>query len=366
MIRRDNGRRNVNHFRSQYSLSRYFTPPRIEPLNLDLAQLGGGGVAPAQFYGETHDGREVYVRYRGGGFEVWMASKPGADAYAAEDSSCILEGEIGPPFHGGMTVGQACHLFGITINGTRPPLPTREEMYRKSCVDLSGATTFYDVWLSSTLETQKRFLTAALAALPKATLILPVFGQAKIEGYRICPTVEELTSSFPYIFVGAPMTADALAHLSAERVGLYDLDDHIVIRLMTSGFEHPIRKYDNSSAVGWQRATGKALFVAGQVDECVYGSLSLHSQFRTGDSEPLALFQELDRLLDEFYPAYEVAWFDLLTGDKVIESAHVRHFDPHVVNWLNAGPDRWLYVHNKSDDAQSPRWIGGRTIRMVR
>ena len=40
----------------------FHTPELPEPLDLDLAELHGGGSCPAQFYGETHEGLEVYVR----------------------------------------------------------------------------------------------------------------------------------------------------------------------------------------------------------------------------------------------------------------------------------------------------------------
>src|SRR5450755_2998986 len=116
-------RRNMEHRRSQYSLSRYFTPPRVEPLNLDLARLEGGGYAPAQFEGETHDGRDVYIRYRGGGFSVAVANLKGA-----ADETRILDVQIGPPLHGGISIGQLCRYFGITINQELPPLPTPAEM----------------------------------------------------------------------------------------------------------------------------------------------------------------------------------------------------------------------------------------------
>ena len=53
-------------------------------------------------------------------------------------------------------------------------------MVEEGCRDLDGATTFYDLWLSSTFDTQKRFMVTALASLPNATLIQPILdGQFK-------------------------------------------------------------------------------------------------------------------------------------------------------------------------------------------
>jgi hypothetical protein len=331
----------------------------VQPLNLDLARLEGGGYAPAQFFGETRDGREVYVRYRGGGLSVRVANEPDTP-----DETRILDVTAGPALHGGLSIGQLCHQFGITINGELPPLPAPEEMASEGYIDLSGATSFYDVWLNSTFDTQKRFLMAALASLPNATLIQPILDQIRVKGYRTCPTVEDLASDDSYIFAGRPIAAETLASLTEERVWLYDLGGYAVIRLTTGGFQYQIRKYDNSDAASVHRATGKVISVAGQVDECLYGSFSLHSQFSTGDSVRLALLQDLDRLLDGFFPAYEVAYFDLLTGDKELDDGYVMHLDPKVVEWLDAESDRWLDVSNKSD-WQSPRFVGARPIRMV-
>src|SRR5690242_19288708 len=91
----------VKHFRSRYSLSRYFTPPSVQPLHLHLARLEGGGHAPAQFFGETHDGREVYVRYRGGGLSVTVTNESDTGG-----ETCILDVAIGPPLHGVLSIGQ--------------------------------------------------------------------------------------------------------------------------------------------------------------------------------------------------------------------------------------------------------------------
>jgi hypothetical protein len=77
-----------------------------------------------------------------------------------------------------------------------------------------------------------------------------------------------------------------------------------------------------------------------------------------------ALLQRFDRLLDEFFPAYQVDCFDLQTGDREMEDSYVMHFDPDIANWLYAGPDRWLGISNKAD-WQNPRFVGLRPVRMV-
>lgn len=351
----------MQHFKSQYSVSRYFTPPHVEPLGLDLARLDGGGYAPAQFVGETHDGREVYVRYRGGQFSVHVANGPGQDALGG--GTCLVDTKIGPPLHGGMSIEQVCNYFGITINGTCPPMSMPEQMLYRSCPDLSGATTFYDAWLSSTFDAQKRFLAAALTVLPAVTLLEPVLDGFTVKGLRVCPSMENLASDHSYIVLGGPLTAQAVASLPPDWPAGYDLAGGTVIRLRTCGFQYPVRKYGNDDAGRVHRTTGKIISVAGQVDDCAYGSFSLHAQFRGDDAERRAHVEQVDRLLDEFFPAYAVAYFDLLTGERERDDGFVMHFDPNVVNWVDARPDRWLHVLNKND-WQDPRFVGARAIRV--
>lgn len=351
---------NVNHLQSRYSVSRYFTPPRVEPLNLDLAKLEGGGSCPAQFYGQTHDGKEVYVRYRGGGLSVTVGDEPDI-----AKRHRILDATIGPPLHGDLSIGQLCHQFGITINGARPSLPTTpQEMYRERCKDLSGATTFYDVWLSSTFETQKGFLKAALSSLPHATLLQPILDQYVVKGYRACPAIEDLASDFSYLLAGKLFAWETIANIEEERLWVGELDGCVAIRITTCGFQYPIHKYGNDDAARVHRAIGKDISVAGQVDDCLYGTLSLHSQFRIGNSESRALLKKLDSVLDTFFPAHEISWFDLVTGEKETEDSYVMPLDPAVADWVNAAPDRWLHIQNKSD-WQNPRLVGARPVRMV-
>jgi hypothetical protein len=285
----------MQHARSRYSLSRYFTPPKAVPLNLDLAQLGGGGYAPAQFFGETHDGREVYIRYRGGNFSVSLEDGPDA---AGET---ILDMKIGPPLHGGISIEQVCNYFGITINGACPPLPAPGEILPEGCKDLSGLTTFYDVWLSSGLDTQRRFLAVALAAFPGATLLQPILRKFETVGYRICPTIESLTSDSPRMVLGE-LPAEALARLTQEPVWGYGIGD-CVLEFGTSGFQYPIRKYDNSDAKHLRRIIGRTIYLAGQVDDCLYSTFSVHSEIPTGDVSRQGLLKKVDDLLDEFFPA---------------------------------------------------------------
>ncbi|WP_238364782.1 hypothetical protein [Mesobacterium pallidum] len=103
---------------------RFFTPRPPAPLNLDLASLSGGGAYPAQFYGETHDGRAVYVRYRGGALSVQIAPEPGEDAVRGET---VLDWDDGPPWDGELSRRSSAAWPGSrsTARCPRKQTPTR-------------------------------------------------------------------------------------------------------------------------------------------------------------------------------------------------------------------------------------------------
>ncbi len=349
----------MKYWKSQYSESRYFTPPRVAPINLDLAFLDGGGYAPSQFEGETLDGRHVYCRYRGGVLSVTVANEPGVDALA--QGADVLRVQIGPPLHGGMTLGQLCHCAGITINGSRPSYPTLNEIYEASSDDLSGARTFFSAWLNSSYLTQKRFIVSALETFPDMTLVQPNFenegGNHEIKNWSICECVEDLTSDQSYMLFGQRPTEVVLEKFKKD--GLFEGSDQngLVVRVSTSGFQYSIYKYANRDAERVHDATGKKIFVAGQTDDCLYGTFSLISSFGIDDDGRRALIARLDSLLDAFFPRYQVVHYDLVSGAREEIEGFCMHFDPEIVAWVDGSGDRWLRVENAGDFG-APRYVG--------
>ncbi|MGR3511306.1 MAG: hypothetical protein ACU0GG_00975 [Paracoccaceae bacterium] len=143
----------------------FHTPEPPAPLGLDLAELSGGGSLPSQFYGMTHDGREVYVRYRGGGLRVEVAKTPGADLL---DSETLLDIDIGPYLDGYMTLARFCAQFGVTVNGSLPG-ETDPRAHRQA--DFSGKTTYWDaIYRAVSNSTAREILETACAAFPGCVL----------------------------------------------------------------------------------------------------------------------------------------------------------------------------------------------------
>ena len=130
----------------------------IRPVHMDLARLRGGGCAPAQFDGQTQDGRAVYIRYRGGGLSMDL------------DGQQIAAGKIGPGLHGALSMGQACDILGLTINGTAPPLPPEGARAAEIWLDFSPNVQFYESFAYMTPTALNAFLGGLMAAWPDASL----------------------------------------------------------------------------------------------------------------------------------------------------------------------------------------------------
>lgn len=141
-----------------------YTRPKIEPLNLDLVRLDGGGSCPSQFHGTTVDGRSLYIRYRHGWLSAeWEDSgrEPGSQHQE------LVEACIGPMFHGDILMEQVCDLLGLTLFGMTPPF-TEEDRIKaldhRPIFDWSGRTTYWEELLKVTKEGGMRFVRELRAA----------------------------------------------------------------------------------------------------------------------------------------------------------------------------------------------------------
>ncbi|MBB3571784.1 hypothetical protein [Rhizobium sp. BK491] len=124
-----------------------FFRPSIKPLNLDLAKLRCVGSCPTQGYGETHDGRQVYIGYRGGRLSVELQNP----------DEMLLEAHFGDRYDGTLLLGQICDLTGITINGQKPPIDERP-MREEGVPDWSGKYVHWSFQLNYTAACKKAFL----------------------------------------------------------------------------------------------------------------------------------------------------------------------------------------------------------------
>ncbi len=147
----------------------FHTPKLPPPLNLDLAELSGGGSCPTQFYGKTHDGRDVYVRYRGGQLRVQVAARIGDNVH---DAAPLVDIGLGPMADGDIRLSDFCRWFGVTINGRVPPETTGRARH---VTDLSGETTYFEVYLAKVAHpAATEIVRVCMTYVPDAILVQPV------------------------------------------------------------------------------------------------------------------------------------------------------------------------------------------------
>jgi hypothetical protein len=142
----------------------FYKRPEIEPLNLDLVRLDGGGSCPSQFFGTTVDGRSLYIRYRNG----WLSACGGdLDCPPGSEDEELVTARIGPAFHGDILMEQVCDLLGLTLFGTTPPFTDDDRLKaaeKSKILDWSGKTTYWEEQLQVTREGGKRFVETLKAA----------------------------------------------------------------------------------------------------------------------------------------------------------------------------------------------------------
>lgn len=327
---------------TKYAAYRYFTPPKIGKLNLDLASLAGGGYAPAQFYGETHDGRHLYCRYRDGWLTITELRGSDDDLM---DGRELLSVNLGPPLHGGLTVGQLCQYVGITINGVMPPLPTPEEMAREGAKDLSGQTSFFDVTVKSTHKTQRSFLEALMRGWGQITIIEPVSSENfRHTGWRLCSSIDAIAKDGFCIIRGVAVSDEELQRVRVDVNLQESFPEALIVSVFASGFRFPLRTGGNSLVERAQQICGRELHVAGQSDDMLYGSFSLHAQFGTDDAEALRQVQHIHQLFDEIYPRFRVEEVNLVTRQRTDARDYTISMDPEIASWVSANDDRWYFV----------------------
>ena len=133
--------------------ARFHTPQPVPKLGLDLVSLTGGGPLPAEFNGETTDGRALYARYRGGRLAIWLADRPGADPV---HGGCeLVRVDLGPPWRGTLSCGQLMRLADLRVPGPVPSPSFAHEEF-----DLDGSQSFYFDAVLATSETVEAWIEA--------------------------------------------------------------------------------------------------------------------------------------------------------------------------------------------------------------
>lgn len=333
-----------------------FHTPQLPPkLNLDLASLSGGGVAPSQFYGETQDGRDVYVRYRGGVLRVDVATSALDDV---RDGSTILEARIGPAFDGAISLTQFCTHFGVTIDG-KIPSETDPKAYRNT--DFSGQTTYWQAFLPRmTRDTSRDILAACRGHFPNAMLVQPLRDQNfKLD--RVVEVAPENIASYDAYLIGGASSIAAIDISAAD--GIVQKPGQLLIALDFQLWKWPKPYLSDmlpESAVKDLQRTPIRAGIKDMPDGqgIAHATLRLSAVFRTDASAVHTQLSGIGDILKSFLPITRLERVDLKTGQTMSELN--QPLDPKLIEWSRQGPDRWIAVLR---DGRVGPWIGVRPAR---
>jgi hypothetical protein len=225
-----------------------------------------------------------------------------------------------------------------------PPLPTPEEMVEATAKDLSGDTSFYDVWINSTHATQRSFLQRLLNECDEAAILHPVLTQAfEIASWEICSSVDAIEQDF-FSIVFAEDRANGTLLSPPRHYLARQYPDALLVDIRASGFRHPIRPYADMIGT-WLEQRDLKLAIAGHCEDMLYGTLSVHACYSKAGSKKHRLLQVIDAVIDDVYPAYSLEKFDVATGQPIAgEEPIVMHFDPAIAEWMQGHADRWFAV----------------------
>jgi len=321
---------------AEFPNNRFLTPPKLSPLGLDVASIDGGGWAPAQFEGETHDGRQVYCRYRGGWLSIWIANAPGLDALS--EGTCLLEERIGPPYHGGLSLEQLCRYAGITINGTMLELNSEDEMQKEGWKDLSGNSTHYKFVQYSTRETARRLFDELSIRVPSSN-----------EDYRNWYFIVEDDAE------GKRIKAKSIA--SVRETAARRNPPPFGLRYF--GFRK-CPTFSNISIDRFKKDLGLHLRTPGTDETCRYADLFIDATFPADARDQLDRAVKVDEMLNEFFPVTQFICFDLKHGLRLPEKDFAAPFDREIRKWISAGEDRWWHVFCDGSDRNNPQYLGYR------
>lgn len=304
-------------------LHRFFTPPTIAKVDLCVASLSGGGACPSQYRGQTHDGREVYIRYRGGVLSINVANAPREKAQSGVE---VLNVELGPPLDGSISAQQLISLTGLTVDGVdESQLLPQAEVER----DLSGATTFYGAHeVSATNHGAFVFLERLWSAFPSCQVTEITWSQQEGRHERLLERGELPKETFLEIQLGKGCPAISLQFSRFK----YDFPGH--------GRPDGDSKYSNEA--------GRKIETVGSFDCAVkYHSLSLSTEFRTGDVAAQDWIEQLDSMLADCFPETDYLPHDLSSGEVISGEPWKLQDDPAISEWVRAVSNRFRYVRRE-------------------
>ncbi len=280
----------------------------------------------SQFYGETRDGQNFYVRYRGGTLRVDVGKQPGDDAL--RDGHCNLETQIGTTYDGTISLTQFCTNFGVTVNGI---IPDETDPDARRNGDLTGQTTYWEGYLRQvTIETSRRILREARSILPGALLVRPVLNKAyKLERLEeISPERADYSSIW---LINGP---SGLAEINIDPdFGVLPKRDQILIGINCTIWQYPATNCTSLKRQA-EKDLGRTFFVPGErgMPEAIAlatVTLSVHSNFPKENRMSRDVLSSLGEAILRLLPLTRMERINLVTGDVIDRVEHP--IDPSIV-----------------------------------
>lgn len=300
--------------------NRFFTPPNVPKVNLRVTSLRGGGACPSQYRGQTPDGRDVYIRYRGGYLSIDVAPESGEQAPIKGNVLYIL---LGPPLDGELSAQQLIALTGIKVDVLDEGQVSAETASER---DLSGATTFWSaLGISATKEGAEQLL----------SMLWHGFSGCQISGNSWSQAVGRKRRQ---LWPGeTPKETDLEISLGAGCPK---------VSLQYSRFKYNLGGYgrpeDNSR---YSQEAGRAVETVGSVGcDIKYDSLKVSSEFRAGDALARTWLERLDEKLDACFPEVEYVPYDLASGEISEGEPLKAQDDPAISRWVQGASNRFRYI----------------------
>ena len=314
----------------------FYTRPKIEPLNLDLVRLEGGGSCPSQFNGTTVDGKSLYIRYRGG----WLSAEwddPGHEK--GLEGQKLVEAQIGPMFHGDILMEQVCDLLGLTLFGVTPPF-TEEDRIKTAnhswILDWSGRTTYWEEPLQVTKEGGTHFVEALQAAFGDVT-ILEVGWRQSNRVYSERGSVGECEGQ-------------ATIGINADRARLQSMlsSEHVQLSELKSLFSHVVdfrfdwsRRPDREFYHNYEQFIAKFFEAFG--NEAVLADRNfgtIRGEFATNDPSSEQFVSNLYEVIEACF-SRQAAWVDPQGTILRLWDKHVLH-SRDLAEWCRRSPNHYI------------------------
>lgn len=313
--------------------NRFFTPPDVPKVDLRVTSLRGGGACPSQYWGQTPDGREVYIRYRNGYLSIDVAEKQGDKA---PYNGGVLDVHIGPPLDGVLSAKQLIALTGLKVDMLDEGQVSEETESER---DLSGATTFWSaIGISATKAGAEQFLSVLWREFADCQLFEISWSQPGGRKKRLLWPGETPKDAVLEVVLGAGCPEISLQYASFK----YDFP----------GYGRPDHLFPTS-----QEVRSEVEMVGSVGCEFKYDRLSISSEFHTDDAVARTWLEKLDDKLDACFPEVEYIPHDLATGEIIEGKALKAQDDPEITKWLQGASNRFRYIRRAARDLP---WIGYR------